>query len=184
MNGVNATPSLITPRLRLRRFTDADLEVYHRVIYGDAEVMKTLPGGVPRPLESVEWMLGWHERHWVEHGVGFFALELRDSGAFIGHCGVFIWGLPSYELGYAIGRAHWGKGYAAEAGRACLGHAFEALPVDQIDAVTLPGNIASQRVLLRLGFQPVGEREAYNSLVPAFTQTRTAFFSDSAAGEG
>lgn len=168
-------PVLLTERLRLRRFTSADLDSYHRVIYGDADVMKTLPGGAPRPLESVEWMLGWHARHWAENQCGFFAVELRESGAFIGHCGVFIWGLDTFELGYAYGKAYWGKGYATEAGHACLRHAFAALPLEQIDAVIAPGNLASQGVLLKLGFKAAGERRAYDADLPYFCLPRADY---------
>ncbi|MBK8027623.1 MAG: GNAT family N-acetyltransferase [Chloroflexi bacterium] len=175
---------ITTPRLRLRRFTPADLAIYHEVIYGDAEVMKTLPGGLPRSLESVEWMLGWHARHWDEHGCGFFAVELLETGQFIGHSGVFMWGLPTFELGYAYGHQYWGQGYASEAGRACLEHAFAALPLEQIDAVTLPGNTASQKVLLKLGFQPAGERQAYDSRLPYFTLPRAEFFRLNTDDEG
>lgn len=165
-------PQISTARLRLRRFTNADLSTYHRVIYGSPAVMKTLPGGTPRPLEAVEWMLGWHTRHWAEHGCGFFAVELRETNEFIGHCGVFIWGLDSFELGYAYGEAYWGKGYATEAGHACLRHAFESVGFDRIDGVTAPENTASQRVLLGLGFKRDGERKAYDSVLPYFTLPR------------
>lgn len=161
-------PELLTARLRLRRFTDADLQTYHRVVYGDLDVMRTLPGGAPRPLESVEWMLGWHTRHWAEHNCGFFAVELRQTGEFIGHSGVFIWGLESFELGYAYGKAYWGQGYASEAGHACLRYAFETLGLDRVDAVTAPENTASQGVLLKLGFKPAGERRAYDAILPYF----------------
>ena len=68
---------------------------------------------------------------------------------------------PEVELGYDIARKHWGKGYATEAGAACLRYGFKEAELDRIISLTHPENIASQRVLEKLGFAYVGMKEYY-----------------------
>jgi ribosomal-protein-alanine N-acetyltransferase len=63
------------------------------------------------------------------------------------------------ELGYALGRAHWGRGYATEAAAAVLAFGFQTLTLRAIEAETFPDNRASQRVLIKLGLRCLGLRE-------------------------
>ena len=59
-------------------------------------------------------------------------------------------------MGYAIARAHWGKGYATEIGRALIAHVWATYDWDAIHAEVLEDNPASMRVLEKLGFQATG----------------------------
>lgn len=60
------------------------------------------------------------------------------------------------EMGYVLARKHWGQGYASEAAAAVLGFAREELGLDRVEATCRPGNVASQRVLRRIGMQQEG----------------------------
>ena len=63
---------------------------------------------------------------------------------------------PRAEIGYILGREHWGRGYAAEAQRRVVAHAFDDLGLHRLEADTHPDNAASSRSLERLGFRREG----------------------------
>jgi len=87
-----------------------------------------------------------------------WGLALRDSDRIIGTTTLFNLNLDNgrAELGYAMGRAHWGKGYMNEALQAVLSHAFEVMKLRRLEADVDPRNTASIRTLERLGFQREG----------------------------
>lgn len=69
-------------------------------------------------------------------------------------------GFEKFELGYWLGRAFWGQGYAAEAAGAMINACFLVTRAPALTAAALPENAASQAVLRRIGFEPVGEAPA------------------------
>jgi RimJ/RimL family protein N-acetyltransferase len=81
-------PELENPRLRLRMFTPDDLDAYHARVYGDAEVMRYMPGGKPRSRADTERLLNDFIAYWNEHPLGVWAVVEKTSGAFIGHAGL------------------------------------------------------------------------------------------------
>lgn len=85
-------------------------------------------------------------------------LMLRDCGRAIGTLLLFKHDEASrrLEVGYVLGRAHWGRGYMHEALAATCGHAFGELSCRRLEAEVNPDNAASWRVLERLGFQREG----------------------------
>jgi RimJ/RimL family protein N-acetyltransferase len=143
--------TLETERLRLRMFRDDDLDAYARIV-ADPEVMRYLGEG--KPLDRVEawrqmaWMLG----HWSLRGYGLWAVEERATAELIGRIG-FInpEGWPGFELGWTLGRRHWGKGYATEGARRALAYAFRELGRAHVISLIYPANTASIRVAERLG---------------------------------
>jgi len=93
--------------------------------------------------------------HWQQHGFGLYAVEVKDSGAFIGFIGLAIPSflpdvLPAVEVGWRLARGHWGKGYATEGARASVRCGFDELGLRQIISIIDPGNAASIRVAERL----------------------------------
>src|ERR1041384_2673427 len=115
-----------TERLVLRMFRESDTAAYAEMV-GDAEVMRFIGGKVMSRQEAwrnMAMVLG----HWHLRGYGFWAVEERASGELVGRVG--CWqpgGGPSLEVGWTLRRAFWGGGYATEAARVALGHAFTAL---------------------------------------------------------
>lgn len=86
------------------------------------------------------------------------ALVEKESGQLIGHMPFHAWFEPqTYEIGWALGQSHQGKGYATEAGRALLAHAFGSLGAHRVVATCQPENTASWRVAEKLGLR----REAH-----------------------
>jgi RimJ/RimL family protein N-acetyltransferase len=60
---------------------------------------------------------------------------------------------PCFELGWFLGKPHWGQGYASEGARACIAHGFGALGLDEIVSFTVPANVRSRRVMESLGMR-------------------------------
>ena len=146
-----------TNRLLLRTFTPTDLDDYHTTIYGDADVMRYLPGGVPRSQERTNEVLEFALRHGQEHGFTLWAVINKADNRFIGHCGlVYLRESPEVEVAYALGKVWWGQGIAAEAAAACLRFGFEQAALDQILALAVPENTASQRVMQKIGMKHQG----------------------------
>ena len=95
--------------------------------------------------------------HFELRGYTHWALELRETGELVGRCGPYYpEGWPALEVGWLLGREHWGKGYASEAARAALGFAWSELGAERVVSLVLPGNERSARVARGLGGQPAG----------------------------
>lgn len=150
---------LHTERLVLRAFTPADLPAIGRV-YGDPEVMLEVGEGRPADVPAVAQMVRAAVDHQARHGYSVWALAERASGELIGDAGLYRTG-DEVELGYTLGRAWWGKGYATEAARACLDAAFGDAELTEVIALVTPANTASRRVLEKLGMTEAGHRQAY-----------------------
>jgi len=140
-------PELETERLLLRGFLPGDL-VGLAVIYSDPDVMRHINGGV-RSREQTAASIAAYTREWAEHGYGVWAVADKADGTLLGMCGF----VERAELGYILGKPAWGKGIATEAARACLRHGFERLGFDAIGAGALRENLASRRVLEKLGMR-------------------------------
>jgi RimJ/RimL family protein N-acetyltransferase len=84
-----------------------------------------------------------------------FFVTLRNGGI-IGACGLMQPAGQSPEIGYWLGAKHWGKGYATEAVRAVIDHAFTELDCEALQSAARVTNPASRRVLEKCGFQWTG----------------------------
>lgn len=145
-------PEIETARLRLRRYTLDDLDAVS-VFFSDADVMRYLGTGEAITREaSKPHLINLIERYWEEHRFGRWALVYKDRGEVIGHCG-FRMLESKAELVYLLAKRYWGMGLATEAAKACLRYAFEELQLEQIIAATRPENVASRRVLERIGMR-------------------------------
>lgn len=170
-------PTIETARLRLRPFRPDDVGGFQAVIHSDAEVMRYLPGGQPRPVEKTEAVIAFFIRHQEQHGFSVWALETKADGCFIGNCGLMVLAESGeVEVAYALGKAYWGQGYASEAACASLRYGFESAALPYILALAYPSNIASQRVMQKIGMQHVGLTNAYyNSELVLYRVERAAF---------
>ncbi|MBE0689172.1 MAG: GNAT family N-acetyltransferase, partial [Anaerolineae bacterium] len=112
-------PTLQTERLLIRPFTLADVDDYQRVIHNDPAVMRHLPGGVIKAREETVTELQGYIDHGAQHGFGFEAIIERATGAFVGDVGLDHLD-DQVAIGYTLGSAFWGRGYATEAARAVL----------------------------------------------------------------
>lgn len=154
---------LESARLRLRPWRDTDLAAF-AAMCADPRVMRYFPGLLSR-LESAA-LIGRVRGHFAEYGYGLWALERKDSGAFIGFTGLLNVGFdapftPAVEIGWRLAPEHWGLGYASEAAWAVLRCAFDRLALDQVVSFTTEANLPSQKVMQAIGMQadPAGDFE-------------------------
>ena len=144
---------ITTERLLLRAWTPQDLSPF-AALNQDAEVMRYFP----RPLSQGESAANLERMQALieAKGWGFWAIEDRQSGAFIGMTGLHQQGAefpngPLVEIGWRIARRFWRQGYALEAASASLDFAFDQLNLSVVHAFTPLLNIPSWRLMERLG---------------------------------
>jgi RimJ/RimL family protein N-acetyltransferase len=152
--------SLETPRLDLRPFAAGDTAAMHR-IYSDPVVMRYVATGPTANLGVSERLLRDYTVHQRAHGFSFWGVVERSSGALIGDAGLYRTPAGEVELGYTLGAPWWGRGYATEAAEAWLDAAFGVLGIEAVIALAEPANVASLRVLEKVGMQRTGERTAF-----------------------
>lgn len=180
-----ATAGLVTPRLRLRRFTLDDLEAHAR-LYVQSAVTRFLGGGPfegeqarQRSRAAVEMFV----EHWARHGFGVWAVLDRAGGCLIGQCGLkYLPESPDVELLYAIDPAYWGRGLVTEAAAAALADGFERTDLPRIVAVTRPEHAASRRVMEKLGMSYGGEVTVYGLRAVLYAISRAEFASRATTG--
>ena len=153
-----------TPKMLLVRMQASDLaELEH--MYADPIVMATL-GGV-RSKEAVAKYLDTHLAHWQEYGYGFWTVRDPLTGQFAGRGGLrhmIVDGRPELEVGYGFVREYWGRGWATELARESVRVAFEELKRPDLVCFTLPTNLASKRVMQKVGF--VYEKDIVHADLP------------------
>ena len=141
---------LETDRLRLRRLTPADEPDLFEV-FADPYARQFYPEMFD--LAKVRHWIEWNLRNYQQFGFGLWALELKDSGALIGDCGLTyqdVEGARELEVGYHVLYAERRKGYASEAALACLDFGFEHTSCSSICSIVRPSNAASCAVAARL----------------------------------
>ncbi len=151
--------TLETGRLLLRAFRGSDHDAY-ALMCADPEVMQYLGTGVTlnraEAWRSIAAILG----HWRLLGYGMFAVELKATGELLGRVGFLDPpGWPGFELGWVLGRQHWGHGYAAEAAAVARDYAFDTIGKDRLISLIRPANARSIRVAEQLGERLTGEVE-------------------------
>ena len=160
-------PELQTPRLRLRGWRNDDLDAYAPMC-ADAEVMRYIGTGVTQTRAEAWRSMASFLGHWQLRGYGMWAVERKDTRALVGRVGfIYPEGWPGFEIGWLLGRPHWGHGYAIEAARAAMAWQQDALGKDRVISLIRPGNERSVKVALALGSTLAGETELLgaNSLV-------------------
>lgn len=144
-------PTIETPRLRLRRFVADDYAAIC-AIHADPEAMRYLGDGRTRDgARTWAQLCMWTGAHALRRG-GWFAVTRRSDGMVLGRCGINAqpaW--PEPELAYALARAHWGQGFAAEAAGAVRDWAWRTQQPSTLVSMVKIGNAASARVAAKLG---------------------------------
>lgn len=144
-----------TERLRLRRFTLDDVELIYE-LDSDPAVMRFITGGTATPRDRIEGeILPRFLRTSAGHpGFGFWAVEEKSTGTFLG-CLCFRpangSGPAEIELGYRFRRAAWGQGFAAEGARMLIDRGFTEWGVQRVHATAYEDNLASSRVMEKVG---------------------------------
>jgi RimJ/RimL family protein N-acetyltransferase len=143
---------ITTERLIMRGWREADLAPW-AAMNADPEVRRYV-GPLLTFEQAAAWVLNYQD-DLDRYGFGFWAVEIRASGEFIGFTGLNTMdeGTPfsGVELGWRLARSAWGRGYATEAGLAALRYGFDAVGLPEVVAVTMARNVRSQAVMRRIG---------------------------------
>jgi RimJ/RimL family protein N-acetyltransferase len=150
---------IATERLVLRKPHLDDVEALYRV-YSDPEVMRYIGNGETFDRDQTRAWIEKALQRWEANGFGHFAIE--QNGTVVGRCGFLVWDPAGWrtctygegtevEVGWMLGRAHWGNGYAVEAATACRDHAFAELGLTRLISLIAPGNERSVHVAEKLG---------------------------------
>ena len=156
-------PEFTTSRLRLNRITSSDVESVYE-LFSCPEVVKYYDLEVFNDHIQAEKLIRlFDSRHESSSGIRW-AIRVKETGKLIGTCGFNSWSekMRNATIGYDLHPEYWNKGIATEALCEIIRAAFSGLlpcgPLHRIQADTIPGNVASEKVLLKLGFKEEGSR--------------------------
>ncbi len=153
------TYTLKSKRLGLRNWLPEDEAPFIEMCQ-DPEVMRFFPA-----LSSKEETLDLINRlrlHFEKHGYTYFAVDVLETGEFIGFCGLAVqaWQsefTPCVDMGWRLQQSAWGKGYATEAARACLDAAANIFGLQEVFTFAPDLNLPSQNVMKKIGLEYAGD---------------------------
>ncbi len=148
---------LETERLRLRRLDHGDADFIVELLNEPSFLRFIGDKGVRTREDALRYLDTGPLASYQKHGFGLYGVALRESGELLGICGLIRRDtLPDVDVGFAFVPRAWSQGYAMEAARATLREGWEAFDLKRIVAITSPDNVASIRLLERLGFRYEG----------------------------
>lgn len=152
-----------TERFVVRWYREGD-GAHAFTIYGDPEVWRFLGNGTHEPHPNAEHteralLAGAKRNQQRTDGLGLWVIEERATNTIVGTVGLVSSSDDEVELVYHLARAHWGRGIATEAGRGAIEHGFTRLHLNQVTGFVHQPNVASIRVLEKLGFARTGKAE-------------------------
>jgi RimJ/RimL family protein N-acetyltransferase len=162
-----------TKRLFLRPLSMDDLTELSR-LQSDPEMMRYMGDGKPYTIDQSRGWLEWHVGIWELEGFSLWAAELKPERTFVGWVGITkVYDpphlLPATEVGWFIDRKLWGRGLATEGAREALAFGFDRLGLDRIIARYNADNVASGRVMEKLGMRRWRD-EAHSEIAGAITR--------------
>ena len=148
---------LETERLILREYTAEDFGALYAIV-GDAETMKHFPK--PYDERGTKYWISWSEDHYKNHGFGFWAVILKETGELVGNCGLTMQNIDGEQLpevGYHINKAYWRQGIAKEAAAAVRDWAFRNTSYPAVYSYMTKENEASVKTAASMGMKKTGE---------------------------
>ena len=144
---------LETERLLMRSWREDDLAPF-AALNADPVVMEHFPSTLTR--QESDALVVRITAQLDDLGYGLWALEVRDSGEFVGFTGLALQTFPAHftpavEVGWRLKQSAWGHGYATEAALAALDYGFAVAELDEIVSMTAVTNVRSRRVMQRIG---------------------------------
>lgn len=150
-------PTLETGRIILRpmRMDDAD-DIF--AYASDPEVAKHVVWDTHASIEDSKSFLGSVLEQYNNGMVSSWGIEERASGKLIGTCGFVYWNITHAraEIGYALGRAYWGRGYMTEAAGQITAFGFESMKLNRLEARCEVANVGSAKVMQKIGMSYEG----------------------------
>ena len=152
---MSSSHDLRTERVLLRRWQPADRAPF-AALNADPRVNEYLPGPLSR--EQSDEMAARIDANFDQHGFGLWAVEVPNMAPFIGFIGLAVPRFESHftpcvEIGWRLNADHWGRGYATEGARAALTFGFDVVGLHEIVSFTVPANLRSRRVMVKIGMK-------------------------------
>jgi ribosomal-protein-alanine N-acetyltransferase len=164
------TAILETDRLSLRRWTLDDVEAAF-ALYRDPDVTRFL-GEPLQNLDEAREIVRRIIDHYDCLGFGQWAVVVKEGEKLVGSCGLkLLDGGPRVEIAYHFATSVWGRGFATEAARACLAHGFDRYDLECVTGIADPANLASHRVLEKIGMIAEGMGMFYGRTVTVWSKT-------------
>ena len=158
----------------MRRYAAEDVEAL-RAVFADPYAAKFYPAMTT--TAALERWVNWNLKNYEDYGFGLWALELLETGLFIGDAGITYQtpeGDRILEIGWHVHPAFRSLGYATEAARACLSFGFNGLQAVALSSIVDPANIASIKVATRVHAEK-REYQGKNGLMLLFGTTASQF---------
>jgi ribosomal-protein-alanine N-acetyltransferase len=165
---------LHTARLVLRPCREADLELLHHH-WTEPDVRRYLWDGRIVGQDIVQAFLSSSLRSSAAHGYGLWLLLSQPQSAFCGVCGLRDGDMEWPDLLYSLSPVYWGKGLATESAYGVLQHAFAVLKLPGVVATVDKPNIASVRVLEKLGMSLTEEKLIHGNPILYYALAWTEF---------
>lgn len=188
---MSAVAVLRTERLLLRTWEPGDAAAFH-ALNQDPRVTEFLPG--PPSMEQVHAFFAAQQALFERSGACYFAATVVATGELAGFVGLkrheaqpqarpegglmpALPFAPCTDIGWRLGAAHWGKGYALEGARACVAFAFGSLDLPEIVSFTVPANLRSRALMEKLGMrEDAGGGFAHPALPPGHPLSRHVLY--------
>ena len=146
---------LETERLILRHLDpDTDIEFILRLVNEPSFVRYIGDRGVRTLADARRYITDGPQESYETNGYGLYKVELKSDGTPIGVCGLVKRDtLPDADIGFAFLAGYWGEGYAYESAVAVMNYGREKLRIKRVLAITTPDNIASGKLLNKIGLR-------------------------------
>ncbi|NQD35679.1 GNAT family N-acetyltransferase [Permianibacter sp. IMCC34836] len=153
---------LQTTRLSMRRMTGADASFLVQLLNQDSFLRFIGDKQVRNELDALRYLRDGPDAMYERYGFCLHRVALKDSDQPIGMCGLLKREqLEGPDIGFAFLTEHNGKGYGSEAAAAVLDYAFSTLQLPRVIAIANADNVASHRLLTKIGMQYQGLRSVY-----------------------
>lgn len=124
----------------------------------DPKVHEFLGKNPIKTIKEAEGVINGIKQHYLENGIGRWAIVDKKTNDFIGWTGLkyeqkLRENFSYYDLGYRLRSKYWGKGIATEAAIECLKYGFDTLNLDEICAAVNINNLASNKILRKIGLR-------------------------------
>lgn len=173
-----AAREIETPRLLLRQFTPDDAEELYR-IYSHPDLFKYMSNDKPLVWEQTGAFIDSLNDNWKQHNFGVWAVVYKENQKLIGHCGLkFLENTPEIQIGYLLLKQYWGRGLGTESAAEALRFGFEVATLERIVAIAKPENIASRRVMEKIGMKYEKDAYYYDNDVVYYSISREAYLLD------
>ena len=167
-------PIFETQRLSIRPYTIADFQHFYS-LNSDEDIMRYI-----RPAQDLQGSKDFFEKILTDYeerpGLGRWGMFSKDGNIFVGSFAVIpVHDTDDIQLGYALLKENWGKGYASESAAACLKYGFEMLGLQTIVARAMHENLASVQVMKKIGMTYWKETECGEEPAVCYKITKAEF---------